>query len=65
MLTPDLAQGMRLAVGQAAVLLAHQRIRVAGTGQLPLHGREVAGQGAQRAQQAAPGRVALDSQMLE
>ncbi len=60
-----LAQRLRLAIQQAAVLRAFQRGGIAGTGELALQGGEVARQRTQRAQQAAPGRVVLLAQVLQ
>ncbi len=56
---------MRLAIQQAAVLCAFQGIGVTGAGELALHGRQVAQQRAQRAQQAAPGGVVLLPQVRQ
>ena len=60
-----IAQRLRLAIQQAAVLLAFQGVGIARAGQLALHRREVARQGAQRTQQTAPGRVVLLAQVIE
>src|SRR5690606_41201415 len=57
--------GLWRAIEQAAVLLVGQGVRVAGAGQLALEGGEVAGQGADGTQQAAPGRVLLLVQITD
>ncbi|MNT83567.1 hypothetical protein D3C72_2234610 [compost metagenome] len=62
---PDLLERVRLAIQQAAVLLLGQGIGVAGVAEQLVEGGEVAGQGAERAQQLAPGRVALQVQVLQ
>ncbi|MNQ53727.1 hypothetical protein D3C85_677750 [compost metagenome] len=62
---PDLLQRVWLAIQQAAVLLLGQGIGVAGVAEQLVEGGEVAGQGAERAQQLAPGRVALQVQVLQ
>ena len=61
----DLAQRMRFAIQQAAVLLIGQGVGVAGVAEQQVEAGEVAGQGAERAQQAAPGWVALQVQVVE
>ncbi|MNE29774.1 hypothetical protein D3C80_1232650 [compost metagenome] len=62
---PDLAQAVRVTVVQGAVLLLGQRLRIARRTEQLLEGAEVAGQCAQRAQQAAPLRVVLRLQVVE
>ena len=58
-------QAARRAVEQGAVLFVGDGVRVARPGQLAVQRGEVGGQGAERAQQALPGRVALLAQVFE
>ena len=62
---PHILEVARRAVEQAAVGGVGQSVGVAGIAEQTVEGAEVGGQCPQRAQQTAPGRVALDAQVFD